>query len=91
MSNFELILDRVIQGSNGVEDFKEMYRRIDRGIIDAYWRDKRADMTEIKIPGYITGSESSSIHTMGSLRVWLEIQTEDKWLRWAGWQEWHDL
>lgn len=91
MSNFNLIATRIVQGNHGVEDFAEMYRRTNGGLMNAYWADKRPDMTKIKIPTYITGSEFSSIHTMGSLRGWMEIDTEDKWLRWAGFQEWHDL
>lgn len=48
-------------------------------------------MTKIKIPAYIEGSDHSGLHTMGSVRAWLEIDTPHKWLRWSPWQEWHDL
>ncbi len=56
-----------------------------------YWEQKRVDMKRIKIPTYLSGSDVSSLHTMGTLRAWLEIDTPHKWLRWSGYQEWHDL
>jgi hypothetical protein len=66
-----------------------MHRR--SPLIDAYWADKRPDMTKINIPAYITGSDFGSIHTMGSIRGFLEIPNPNKWMRWCGYQEWHDL
>ena len=48
-------------------------------------------MTRIKIPTLLTGSDHSGIHTMGSVRAWLEIPAKDKWLRWSAQQEWMDL
>lgn len=59
--------------------------------MDAYWADKRPDMTKIKIPTYLGGSDHSQLHTMGTVRAWLEIDTPHKWIRWSAWQEWHDL
>lgn len=56
-----------------------------------YWEQKRVDMKKIKIPTYLSGSDVSSLHTMGTLRAWLEIDTAHKWLRWSGYQEWFDL
>lgn len=54
------------------------------------WADKRPDMSKIKIPAYISGSDFSSIHTMGSIRGYWQCQGP-KWMRWSGRQEWHDL
>ena len=48
-------------------------------------------MKNIKIPTYLSGSDVSSLHTMGTPRAWLEIDTPHKWLRWSGYQEWFDL
>lgn len=56
-----------------------------------YWEQKRPDMTKINIPTYLSGSDVSSLHTMGTLRAWLEIPSKNKWLRWSGLQEWYDL
>lgn len=49
----------------------------------AQWADKRVDMSKIKIPTYVSGSDFSSIHTMGSIRGFWEVQGP-KWLRWSG-------
>lgn len=40
-------------------------------------------MTKIKIPAYVSGSDFSSIHTMGSIRGFWECQGP-KWIRWSG-------
>ncbi|SCZ87303.1 BZ3500_MvSof-1268-A1-R1_Chr2-2g04769 [Microbotryum saponariae] len=95
ISNMDLINKLIIKGNNGVEDFAEMckskFRSDDREPLHSpYWADKRPDMKKIKIPAYISGSDFSSIHTMGSIRGFWDCQGP-KWLRWAGRQEWHDL
>ncbi|KAJ0311119.1 hypothetical protein COL5a_002460 [Colletotrichum fioriniae] len=89
MSNFDLITSVIIKGNSGVEDFAEMYRR--SPLSNIWWEDKRANMKAIKIPAYISGSDFSSIHTMGSIRGFMELDTSDKWIRWSAWQEWFDL
>ncbi|GAA6018961.1 hypothetical protein JCM10207_009214 [Rhodosporidiobolus poonsookiae] len=88
ISNMDLINKLIIKGQEGTEDFAEMYDR--EPLHSPYWADKRADMTKIKIPAYVSGSDFSSIHTMGSIRGYWECQGP-KWLRWSGRQEWHDL
>lgn len=87
---FDLITRESIRGRHGLEDFKEMYRRC-HTVMSPYWADKRADIKSIKIPTYIVASYSSFVHTMGSIRGWLEVSTEEKWLRWDPYQEWYDL
>ncbi|KAL4892486.1 Alpha/Beta hydrolase protein [Aspergillus ambiguus] len=89
MSNFDLIANAIVRGNGGLEDFEEMYRR--SNVSNSFWEDKRADMTKIKCPVYIRGSDISSIHTMGSVRAWLEVPHEDKWIRWGSKQEWYEL
>ncbi|KAI4606262.1 hypothetical protein J4E80_010239 [Alternaria sp. BMP 0032] len=86
---FDFITEHVIRGKNGLEDFKEMYRR--SSTMNPYWADKRADIASIKIPTYIVASYSSFVHTMGSIRGWMQVDTKDKWLRWDPYQEWYDL
>jgi predicted acyl esterase len=66
-----------------------MYRR--SSTMNPYWADKRADIASIKIPTYIVASYSSFVHTMGSIRGWMQVDTKDKWLRWDPYQEWYDL
>ena len=90
ISNFDLITREIIRGSHGVEDFSEMYRR-SKGLMNAYCEDKRPNIKNINIPAYITGSDLSSIHTMGSLRGYMEIGNPNKWLRWSAYHEWYDL
>ncbi|KAK7543031.1 Alpha/Beta hydrolase protein [Phyllosticta paracitricarpa] len=89
MSNFDLITKEIIKGNSGVEDFAEMYRRSPTA--NAYWNDKRAAMKNIKCPAFIVGSDVSSLHTMGSIRAWLEIPHDKKWIKWGSKQEWFEL
>ncbi|QKX64172.1 uncharacterized protein TRUGW13939_11345 [Talaromyces rugulosus] len=87
---FDFIIDHNIQGHGGVEDFHEMYRRYPKA--DAlYWKDKRPNISNINIPAYITASYTSFVHTMGSIRGWLQITSSEKWLRLCPWQEWYDM
>ncbi|KAJ5363867.1 alpha/beta-hydrolase [Penicillium cataractarum] len=86
---FDLITRETIRGRHGLEDFKEMFRRSQT--INPYWADKRAEISKIKIPTYVVASYSSFVHTMGSVRGWLDVDSEDKWLRWDPYQEWFDL
>ncbi|KAJ0341860.1 hypothetical protein COL154_006194 [Colletotrichum chrysophilum] len=86
---FDLITKQVIRGHNGLEDFREMYRRCQT--MNHYWADKRADIKKISIPTYVVASYSTFMHTMGSVRGWLDVQTNEKWLRWDPYQEWYDL
>jgi uncharacterized protein len=87
MSNFDLITKAIIRGqpNSGIEDFDEMYRRSPTQ--NAYWKDKRVNMTKIRCPAYIRGSDVSSIHTMGSVRAWLEIPHNQEWIHWSSKQQ----
>lgn len=91
MSNFDLIAKAIVRGqpNSGLEDFSEMYRRSPTQ--NKYWKDKRVDMTKIKCPAYIRGSDVSSIHTMGCIRAWMEIPGNQKWIHWSSKQEWYEL
>ncbi|KAI5237090.1 alpha/beta-hydrolase [Aureobasidium subglaciale] len=76
-SLFDFIIEHVIRGKRGVEDFKEMYRR--SNTMNSYWEDKRAEIEKINIPTYVVASYSSFVNA------------ENKWLRWDPYQEWFDL
>lgn len=91
MSNFDLITNEIVRGqsSSGIEDFEEMYRR--SPVSSPFWEDKRADMTKVNCPVYIRGSDVSSIHTMGSIRGWLQVPHDKKWIQWGSKQEWYEL
>ncbi|KAL4951289.1 Alpha/Beta hydrolase protein [Aspergillus filifer] len=91
MSNFDLITNEIVRGeaSSGIEDMEEMYRR--SPVSSPFWEDKRADLKKVKCPVYIRGSDVSSIHTMGSVRGWLEVPHDQKWIQWGSKQEWYEL
>lgn len=91
MSNFDLIAKAIVRGpvNSGLEDFEEMYRR--SNVSNAFWEDKRVDMTKIQCPVYIRGSDVSTIHTMGSIRGFLEVPHSSKWIQWGSKQEWYEL
>ncbi|KAL4810489.1 alpha/beta-hydrolase [Aspergillus unguis] len=86
---FDFITEHIIQGHNGLESFAEMYRR--SPLQNAYWADKRAEIKNINIPTYVVASYSTFVHTQGSIRGWLDVDTPQKWLRWDPYQEWFDL
>jgi len=85
----ELIVKHMLHGRNGVESFRKMFET--HPLANAWWNDKRPDMKKIKIPTYITGTWTNTMHGMGAIRGWLEVDTPDKWLRWHPWQEWFDI
>ena len=87
---FDWIIQRMIRGRGRVEDFHEMYRR--SRVMNAYWADKRVDFSRIDIPTFITASYASFVHTMGSIRGFMELpESVPKWLKINPWQEWYDL
>src|SRR5271170_1877093 len=57
---------------------------------DEYWASKRVDFSKVKVPAYILGSYSTSLHLTGSIRAFREAATENKWLRIHPHQEWYE-
>ncbi|PQE08365.1 X-Pro dipeptidyl-peptidase C-terminal non-catalytic domain-containing protein [Rutstroemia sp. NJR-2017a WRK4] len=84
-----LIVKYMLKGRHGMESFKEMHKK--HPLANAWWNDKRPDMKKINLPAYITGTWTNTMHGMGAIRAWMEIDTAEKWLRWHPWQEWYDL
>ncbi|KAL4913890.1 Alpha/Beta hydrolase protein [Aspergillus aurantiobrunneus] len=84
-----LIVKYVLRGRNGMESFRKMYQQHPLAV--DWWNDKRPDMKKITIPTYITGTWTNTMHGMGAIRGWLEVQSPHKWLRWHPYQEWYDL
>ncbi|KAK3202603.1 hypothetical protein GRF29_154g122401 [Pseudopithomyces chartarum] len=84
-----LIVKYMLQGRHGLESFRDMFQK--EPLANAWWNDKRPDMKKINIPTYITGTWTNTMHGMGAIRAWLEVDSKDKWLRWHPWQEWYDL
>ncbi|OCL09555.1 alpha/beta-hydrolase [Glonium stellatum] len=87
---FNFIVKHNIQGHGGVEDFHEMHQRYPKAD-SAYWKDKRQNISNIKITVYIIASYTSSVHIMGSIRGYPEVDTPHKWPRICPWQEWYDI
>ncbi|KAH6886826.1 Alpha/Beta hydrolase protein [Thelonectria olida] len=85
----KLIVKYMLQGRNGLESFREMFNQ--HPLANSWWNDKRPNMSKINIPAYITGTWTNTMHGMGAIRAWLEIDSRHKWLRWHPWQEWYDL
>lgn len=84
-----LIVKYMLRGRNGMESFRQMYQQ--HPLACDWWNDKRPDMKKITIPTYITGTWTNTMHGMGAIRGWLEVQSKHKWLRWHPYQEWFDL
>jgi len=85
----KLIVKYMLKGRNGLESFRKMFE--EHPLVNDWWQDKRPDMTKINVPTYITGTWTNTMHGMGAIRGWLEIDTPQKWLRFHPWQEWFDL
>lgn len=84
-----LIAKYMIQGRHGMESFRKMHEKAP--LANEWWNDKRPNISNINIPTYITGTWTNTMHGMGAIRGWLQVQTEKKWLRWHPYQEWYDL
>lgn len=84
-----LIVKYMLHGRHGLESFRKMFQ--ERPLANNWWNDKRPDMRKINVPTYITGTWTNTMHGMGAIRAWLEVDSKDKWLRWHPWQEWYDL
>lgn len=84
-----LIVKYMLKGRHGIESFKEKFA--EQPLADAWWNDKRPDMKKINIPTYMTGTWTNTMHGMGVIRAWKEVDTPHKWLRWHGTQEWYDM
>ncbi|CAF3479469.1 hypothetical protein SNK05_007567 [Fusarium graminearum] len=85
----KLIVKYMLQGHKGIESFREMFKK--HPLANDWWNDKRPDMKKINIPTYITGTWTNTMHGMGAIRGYLEVDTPHKWLRWHPWQEWYDI
>ncbi|KAM0211166.1 hypothetical protein ACHAQI_005464 [Fusarium lateritium] len=85
----KLIIKYMLQGHKGIESFREMFKQ--HPLANEWWNDKRPDMKKINVPTYITGTWTNTMHGMGAIRGWLEVDTPHKWLRFHPWQEWYDL
>ncbi|CVL11485.1 related to cocaine esterase [Fusarium proliferatum] len=76
-------------GRGKQEDLVSMLEK--HSLLNDYWADKRANVSNINVPIYAVASYSTGLHTFGSFRGYTEAPTKHKWLRVHATQEWHDL
>lgn len=57
---------------------------------DEYWMDKEPDVKNIEVPAYVVASWTNAIHTQGTIKAFLEMGSEEKWLRISNTHEWTD-
>ena len=71
-----------------VEDWVGMHRR--HRMLDDYYRSKRAaDLADIEVPTYLVADwGDQGLHTRGTLQVFREISSPDKWLEVHGRKKW---
>lgn len=88
MTGFNEFVFRDIRGEY-VEDHMKMLE--EHPTMDAYWEDKVADLSRIRIPTYMTGSWSHQLHLTGSFNAFNRIKSPKKWIRVHREFEWEDL
>ncbi|KXL48820.1 MAG: hypothetical protein FE78DRAFT_104838 [Acidomyces sp. 'richmondensis'] len=82
---YKLIKRYMLRGRNGLEIFRKMFE--EHPLTNDWWQDKRPDMTKIRVSTYITGTWTNTMHRVGAIRGWIEIDEPQKWLRFHPWRE----
>ena len=75
-------------GGGGVEDVPAMVAA--HPLINDFWRDKIANLSNITVPAYVVSSWTNLIHAIGTFAGWRGIASSDKWLRVHATHEWND-
>jgi predicted acyl esterase len=78
-----------LYGENRFEDPAAMLA--EHPLMNAYWAEKRARLEQIDVPAYIVVDFAHPIHAHGTLQVFREISSCDKWLRVSNEFEWIDI
>ncbi len=78
----------ILAGGGRVEDVPEMVRR--HPLMNAYWQDKIPLLENIDMPAYVVGSWTNLIHGMGTFDGFMNIASNEKWLRVHNTHEWTD-
>ncbi|MET0391033.1 MAG: CocE/NonD family hydrolase [Polyangiales bacterium] len=73
---------------NGKESTVEMLKR--HPLINDYWKDKRANVEDIKVPAYVGADIATALHTTGTLDGFRRLGSPEKWLRVNDTNEWYD-
>jgi predicted acyl esterase len=85
---FQEAIITTFAGKNFVEDQPRIL--IAETLINQYWEDKIARLSNITVPAYIVASYTNQVHTHGSFQGFREIASADKWLRVHNTYEWPD-
>jgi uncharacterized protein len=78
-----------LHGTGRFEDVTAMLRR--HPTDNAYWADKRADLSAVDIPAYVVASWSHPIHARSTQKAFQELASDRKWLRLHDNFEWVDI
>jgi predicted acyl esterase len=84
----QLLRDGSTFGKNQKEDLVAEAARYP--LMNALWENKIPDFDRIKVPAFVVGCYSNTLHTAGTFRAWRRMASHDKWLRIHNGQEWPD-
>jgi predicted acyl esterase len=79
----------LLYGRSRFEDVTAMLRRYPTD--NAYWADKRADLSLVDIPAYVVASWDNAIHTRSTHKAFQQLASDRKWLRVHNTMEWVDI
>ncbi|KAH7175365.1 hydrolase CocE/NonD family protein [Dactylonectria macrodidyma] len=75
-------------GDNFAEDVPRMM--VNQSLINEYWKDKAARLSEISVPAYVVASYTNTAHTHGTFAGFRQMRSTKKWLRVHNSYEWPD-
>lgn len=78
-----------LYGNNQFEDISAMLKKYP--LMNRYWDDKIARLSDVTVPAYVVASWTHSIHTKNSINGFRELGSTDKWMRIHNTHEWGDL
>ena len=85
----KIMFDRTFHGLGDGEDMGAMAEEYP--YYNAYWADKKADLSRVKVPAYVVSSYTNKVHSRGTLPSFLAAASEEKWLRIHNTHEWFDF
>ncbi|MFG2961096.1 CocE/NonD family hydrolase [Streptomyces sp. NPDC048291] len=84
--------DDIIGNLVGLGRFEDMTAMLAEHPTDnAYWADKRADLSAVDIPAYVVASWTNAIHSGSTEAGFRQLASTDKWLRIHNTMEWVDI
>jgi len=86
---FPELINQSLAGENLLEDPVRMAVTEQNDTL--YWKDKAAQVGDIKVPAYIVASYDNMAHTQGTFDAYTDIGSNQKWLRVHNTMEWPDF